>query len=112
MNEVSCSGLMCVCILIAHQVFDLRSMLAVPYFEKALYEMPEDQLTPENVLALADKIELEIQGGPSGRPLMSVPHILSDESSCYYHGASFASLHAHISMCLCWCLCVCPFSDV
>jgi len=75
-----------------YKVFDLRSMLAVPYFEKALYEMPEDQLTPENVLALADKIELEIQGGPSGRPLMSVPHILSDESSCYYHGYVLAEM--------------------
>jgi hypothetical protein len=33
-------------------------MLAVPYFEKALYELPEDQLTPDTLLALADEIEV------------------------------------------------------
>lgn len=61
-------------------------MLAVPYFEKALYELPEDQLTPEALLALADEVETKVQGGLSPRPLLSVPHILADESSCYYHG--------------------------
>jgi hypothetical protein len=39
----------------------LRAMLAVPYFEKALYELPEDQLSVQAVLDLADKIEVEIQ---------------------------------------------------
>ena len=37
-------------------------------------------------------MEIDIQGGPSGRPLMSVPHILSDESSCYYHGYVLAEM--------------------
>jgi hypothetical protein len=37
-------------------------------------------------------VEIDIQGGPSGRPLMSVPHILSDESSCYYHGYVLAEM--------------------
>ena len=32
-------------------------MIAVPYFEKALYELPEDQLTKENILRIADEIE-------------------------------------------------------
>lgn len=64
----------------------VRAMLAVPYFEKALYEMPEDQLAPEALRALADEIETKVQGGLSPRPLLSVPHILADESSCYYHG--------------------------
>ena len=27
-----------------YEVFQLRAMLAVPYFEKALYELPEDQV--------------------------------------------------------------------
>jgi len=36
--------------------------------------------------ALADEVETRIQGGPGGRPLLSVPHLLSDEASCYYHG--------------------------
>jgi oligoendopeptidase F len=68
------------------KVFALRGMLAVPYFEKALYEMPEEDVTAESIKALADKVEVVIQGGLSARPLLSVPHILSDEASCYYHG--------------------------
>lgn len=38
----------------------VRAMLAVPYFEKALYELPEDQLTPDTLLALADEIEVRL----------------------------------------------------
>lgn len=30
--------------------------------------------------------QAKVQGGLSPRPLLSVPHILADESSCYYHG--------------------------
>lgn len=37
-------------------------MLAVPYFEKALYELPEDQLTTEALLALADEVEVSWLG--------------------------------------------------
>ncbi len=69
-----------------YEIFGLRSMLAVPYYEKALYELPEDQVTPEVIIALADSIENSIQGGLASRPLLSVPHILSDESAGYYHG--------------------------
>jgi hypothetical protein len=61
-------------------------MLSVSYFEKALYELPEDELTPGKVQALADEIEIQIQGGLSARPLLSVPHLVSDEASCYYQG--------------------------
>lgn len=43
-------------------------------------------MTPEAIQTLADKVEADIQGGLSPRPLLSVPHILADESSCYYHG--------------------------
>ena len=68
------------------QVFQLRAMLCVSYFEKALYELPEDELTSETVQALADEIEIKIQGGLSPRPLLSVPHLVSDEASCYYQG--------------------------
>jgi hypothetical protein len=46
-------------------VFQLRAMIAVSYFEKALYELPEDQVTKDNVLKLADQIEVEFQGGKS-----------------------------------------------
>lgn len=62
-----------------YEVFALRAMLAVSYFEKALYELPDESVTAEAIVALADKVEREIQGGLSPRPLMSVPHILADE---------------------------------
>lgn len=63
-------------------------MLAVPYFEKRLYELAEGEVMAERILQLADEVECDIQGGLAGRPLMSVPHILSDESAAYYHGKS------------------------
>ena len=78
-----------------YEVFMLRGMIAVPYFEKALYELPEEELTGENIARIADEIEMKIQGGLAGRPLLSVPHITSDESSCYYHGYVFAEMAVH-----------------
>jgi len=78
-----------------YEVMSLRSMLAVPYFEKALYEMPDSELSAEAIKSLADRIEHEIQGGLGPRPLLSVPHVLSDESSCYYHGYVLAEMAVH-----------------
>jgi len=77
------------------KVQHLRAMLAVSYFEKALYELPDDDLTSDNVQALADRIENEIQGGLSSRPLLSVPHLVSDEASCYYQGYTLAEMSVH-----------------
>ena len=67
-------------------------MLAVPYFEKRLYELPDDQVTAERILQLADDVERDVELGPSPRPLLSVPHPLSDESSAYYHGYVLAEM--------------------
>jgi oligoendopeptidase F len=76
-------------------VFQLRAMLSVSYFEKALYELPEEELTSSRIQELADAVEVEIQGGFSGRPLLSVPHLVSDEASCYYHGYTLAEMSVH-----------------
>jgi oligoendopeptidase F len=78
-----------------YEVIGLRSMLAVPYFEKAVYELPEHEVTPERLLKLADETEIKIQGVLGRRPLFAVPHILSDESSCYYHGYVLADMSVH-----------------
>jgi len=40
-------------------------------------------------------VKLRIQGGLAGRPLLSVPHLLSDEASCYYHGYVLAEMAVH-----------------
>lgn len=77
-----------------YKVFELRRMLSVPYFEKALYELPEDQLTAEKVQQVAEEVAIKTQGG-EGTPLMAVPHILSDESSCYYQGYVLAEMSVH-----------------
>ena len=74
------------------EVFQLRAMLAVPYFEKALYELADEDLTSMKIQELADEIEKKVQGGLSPRPLLSVPHIVSDEASCYYHAYVVSSL--------------------
>eukprot|EP00546_Thalassionema_frauenfeldii_P020638 CAMPEP_0178907646 /NCGR_PEP_ID=MMETSP0786-20121207/7485_1 /TAXON_ID=186022 /ORGANISM="Thalassionema frauenfeldii, Strain CCMP 1798" /LENGTH=645 /DNA_ID=CAMNT_0020579465 /DNA_START=94 /DNA_END=2031 /DNA_ORIENTATION=+ len=78
-----------------YKVFALRAMIAVPYFEKQLYEMAEEDLSAVSIKALADKVEREYQGGLSPRPLLSVPHLLSDEASCYYHGYVLAEMAVH-----------------
>ena len=67
----------------------------MPYFEKALYEMDESELSATSIQELADRIEKEIQGGLGARPLLSVPHLLSDEASCYYHGYVLAEMGVH-----------------
>lgn len=77
------------------EVFALRAMLTVSYFEKALYELPEEEVTAENILKLADQVECDISGGFSPRPLLSVPHIISDEASCYYQGYTLAEMSVH-----------------
>ena len=78
-----------------YAVFGLRAMLAVSFFEKALYELPDEEVTPARVAALADAVEADIEGGPSPRPLLSVPHILADESSGYYQGYTLAEMAVH-----------------
>ncbi|KAJ3108082.1 hypothetical protein HDU97_002317 [Phlyctochytrium planicorne] len=78
-----------------YEVFALRAMLAVPFFERRLYDLPEDELTAEKMIAIADEVEIAIQGGLSGRPLLSVPHPLSDESAAYYHGYVLADMSVH-----------------
>jgi len=57
--------------------------------------MDEAELNAESIKALADSVETRIQGGLGPRPLLSVPHILSDEASCYCHGYVLAEMAVH-----------------
>ncbi len=64
----------------------LRSLMTVPFAEKALYEIPDAELTPEKVLATFREIEAQMTCQPSSaRPVLSVPHLLAGDSSAYYH---------------------------
>ncbi|EOU2462815.1 M3 family metallopeptidase [Vibrio navarrensis] len=75
------------------KAYEERSILVVPYFERALYELEETQLTPEVVTQLARDTEQKILGlACSPRPLMAIPHLLSDEASCAYQGYLLAHM--------------------
>jgi hypothetical protein len=68
------------------RAFDARSIAVVPYFESALYEMADRDLTPERVLALARATEVRLLGVESPRPLLAIPHLLNQESAASYQG--------------------------
>lgn len=73
--------------------WDQRAMLTVPFAERALYEIPDDELTPDRVLETFRSIERRLQGLTSGtRPVLAVPHLLAGESSAYYHGYVLAEM--------------------
>lgn len=88
-------------IFAAHQnrVNDLRMMLIVPYFEKAIYEMSDEELTVDKVLATARATEkkLLLRENGSARPLLTVPHIFSNDTSAYFHGYFLAKLGVYQS---------------
>ncbi|MDX2369111.1 MAG: M3 family metallopeptidase, partial [Colwellia sp.] len=70
-----------------------RSILVVPYFERALYEMSDEDLTAKKITQLARKTEQKILGlACSPRPLLAIPHLLSDESACSYQGYLLANM--------------------
>ncbi len=74
----------------------IRQMLVVPYVERAIYEMSESELTPENVLRAAREIERELTLlSASPRPTLSIPHLISGDSSAYYHGYVLAEMAVH-----------------
>lgn len=70
-----------------------RGMMVVPYFEIALYRMSDSERTPDAVLALARRTEEKVLGTPvSGRPVLSIPHLLNQESAASYHGYLLAEM--------------------
>lgn len=77
-----------------HEAWKLRCMMAVCYAEKAIYELPDDCLTPEGILDAIRSEEKRLvmleEGSP--RPVLSVPHLLSGEASAYYHGYVLAQM--------------------
>ena len=71
-------------------------MLTVPFAERAIYEMSDAERTPEHVIATLRAIEARLQGLQSGvRPVLAVPHLLSGESSAYYHGYVLAEMASY-----------------
>jgi hypothetical protein len=74
------------------RAFDERSIALVPYFEYALYQMPDEALTLEAVLKLARETEVRVLGMESPRPLLAIPHLLNQESAASYQGYLLAHM--------------------
>mgnify|MGYP002629489266 CR=1 FL=1 len=71
-----------------------RAWLSVCYGERAIYAIPDDELTADRVLQVLREVEqraLLVEEG-SHRPILSVPHLLSGESSAYYHAYVLAEM--------------------
>ncbi len=74
------------------RAFEKRSLAVVPYFEAALYQMPDEALSREAVLALARHTEQRVLGIESPRPLLAIPHLLNQESAAAYQGYLLAEM--------------------
>lgn len=73
--------------------WEVRSMLTVPFAERAIYELDDRERTPERVIGELRRIEADLQGLSAGvRPVLAIPHLLSGDSSAYYHGYVLAEM--------------------
>ena len=77
-----------------YEAQNVRGMLTVCYVEKALYEAADSELVPQRILSTIRDVERRLVQIPGGcpRPTLSVPHLLSWESSGYYHGYVLAMM--------------------
>ncbi len=70
-----------------------RQMLVVAYFEWAVYSMPETELSPDRLIALARETEQRVFGLECApRPVLAIPHLLDKTSACSYHGYLLAHM--------------------
>ncbi|MBI2388193.1 MAG: peptidase M3 [Deltaproteobacteria bacterium] len=70
-----------------NEVVHLRNLLTVCYAEKAIYEIPEAELSADRIMAEIHRVERALNFiDRCPRPTLAVPHLLAGESSCIYHG--------------------------
>ncbi|MBT4526233.1 MAG: peptidase M3 [Deltaproteobacteria bacterium] len=73
--------------------YEERMILVVPYFEWAVYSLNDRDLTAAKLISLARETEQRILGIPcSPRPILAIPHLLSQESACSYQGYLLAHM--------------------
>jgi hypothetical protein len=71
----------------------VRMMLVVPYVERMLYELADSELDAATILKRTREIERDLLFlSASPRPTLSIPHLISGESSAYYHGYVLAEM--------------------
>jgi oligoendopeptidase F len=70
-----------------------RGILVVPYFEWAIYSLPEEELEPQRLIDLARHWEQKIFGLKCApRPLLAIPHLLDKFAACSYQGYLLANM--------------------
>ena len=70
-----------------------RMILVVPVFERALYQLTDEELSEERVLLLARECEGRILGVTAAPlPLLAIPHLLNQEAAASYHGYLLAEM--------------------
>ena len=70
-----------------------RGILVVPYFEQAIYALDDAEVTPEKLTHMARDAEKRILGlEVAPRPLLAIPHLLSNEAACSYQGYLLANM--------------------
>jgi Zn-dependent oligopeptidase len=72
-----------------------RAMIAVCYAERAIYQIPDKDLTAERVMKEIRRAERDMLFMESPRPALSVPHLISGDGSAYYHGYTLALMAVH-----------------
>lgn len=72
--------------------FSLRYLAVVAYGEKSIYELADDDLNSENILKALRTAENDFFLVDCPRPTLSVPHLLSGESSATYHAYVLATM--------------------
>lgn len=71
-----------------------RRILPISYFERALYELPDSELTTENVIELAHKTERDIWFLTGAtKPILSATH--PQDNPCMAHGYLLALMAVH-----------------
>lgn len=71
----------------------VRMLLVVPYVERMLYELADSELDAQTILKRTREIERDLLFlSESPRPTLSIPHLISGDSSAYYHGYVLAEM--------------------
>lgn len=72
---------------------NVRQLLVVPYIERMLYELADSELDAETIIRRTREIERDLLFlTENPRPTLSIPHLISGESSAYYHGYVLAEM--------------------
>jgi Zn-dependent oligopeptidase len=73
-------------------IFQLRPLLGTVYSEYAIYCLPDEDLTAENVRKTVADEGMRVEIRKPANPALVVPHLLAAESSAYCHGYVLAEM--------------------